>query len=122
MQPCVQVLDLLHQRLDLVLVRALDPASLSNCHVQGKLDGAVNTRVQPVAAAVDILRNDADPVLPAVGSAESETALGRSSLGDNAVVVVKCLFDSHEDADLGLGHEGLGRVVPGFGMVVAWDC
>ena len=42
LQPRVQVLDLLHQRLNLVLVRALNPARLANRHIQGELDGAMN--------------------------------------------------------------------------------
>jgi len=41
LQPRVQVLDFLHQRLDLVLVRALDSARLSDRHVQRELDCAV---------------------------------------------------------------------------------
>ena len=38
---------------------------------------------------------------------------------DNAVIVVEGLLDGHEDADVGLGLVVFGRVVPGFGMVVA---
>ena len=41
LQPRVQVLDFLHQRLDLVLVRALDPARLSDRHVKREFDCAV---------------------------------------------------------------------------------
>ena len=41
LQPRVQVLDFLHQCLDLVLVGALDPARLSNRHVQSELDCTV---------------------------------------------------------------------------------
>ena len=42
LQPRVQILDLRHQCLNLVLVRALNPARLSNRHIQRELDGAVN--------------------------------------------------------------------------------
>jgi hypothetical protein len=41
LQPRVQVLDPLRERLDLVLVGALDLARLANSHVQRELDGAV---------------------------------------------------------------------------------
>lgn len=41
LQPRVQVLDPLRQRLDLVLVGALNLARLANSHVQRELDGAV---------------------------------------------------------------------------------
>lgn len=43
LQPRVQVLDFLHERLDLVLIRALDSARLANRHVQRELDGTVYT-------------------------------------------------------------------------------
>lgn len=81
----------------------------------------MDTRVEPVTAAVDILRNEADPVLSAVGSAESEAAFGGSSLGYNAVVVVECLFHGYEDAHFGFGEVGFGCVVPGFGVVMGWE-
>jgi hypothetical protein len=42
LQPRVQVLDLLYQRLDLVLVRALNLACLANGHIQCELDGAMH--------------------------------------------------------------------------------
>lgn len=61
-------------------------------------------------------------MLAAVGSAESEAALGATSLGNNAVVVIECLFYGNEDADVGLGLVGFGCVVPCFGVVVAWPC
>ena len=123
LQPRVQVPDLLHQRLDLVLVRALDPAGLANRHVQCELDCAVHAGAQPAATTARyILGCHADPMLAAVGSAESEAALGATSLGNNAVVVIECLFYGNEDADVGLGLVGFGCVVPCFGVVVAWPC
>lgn len=79
----------------------------------------MDTLVQPAASALDILRNDADPVLSTVGGAESKAAFGRTSLGHDAVVVVECFLNGYEDADLGFGQVGLGRVVPGLGVVVA---
>jgi hypothetical protein len=37
------------------------------------------------------------------------------------VVVVECLFNRDEDADIVAVLEGLGLVAPGFGVVVAWN-
>jgi hypothetical protein len=59
-------------------------------------------------------------MLTAVGSAEGEASIRIAPLGDDAVVVVECLFYGNEDADVGLGLVGLGCVVPCFGVVVAW--
>ena len=43
-------------------------------------------------------------------------------MGDDAVVVVKGFLNRNENADVGLGLVGFGRVVPGFSVVVAWWC
>jgi hypothetical protein len=59
-------------------------------------------------------------VLARVGGAEGEFTLAGTSLGDDTVVVVKRLLDSHEDASVGVRLEALGRIVPYFGVVVAW--
>jgi hypothetical protein len=58
-------------------------------------------------------------MLTAVGSTESEATHGLTSLGNDTMVVVECLFHSNEDADVGLGLVGFGCVVPRFGVVVA---
>jgi hypothetical protein len=59
-------------------------------------------------------------MLTAVGSAEGEASVRIAPLGDDAVVVVECLFYGNKDADVGLGLVGLGCVVPCFSVVVAW--
>lgn len=59
-------------------------------------------------------------MLTAVGSAEGETSVRATPLGNDTVVVVEGLFYGDEDADVGLGLVGLGCVVPCLGVVVAW--
>lgn len=120
MQSRVQVLDLLHQRLDLLLVCALNLARLSNRHVQGKPDIASFTSAQPADSTGDILRGNADPVLSAVGSAKCKAALGSASLRNDAVVVVECLLDGDKDANIGLVVIVFGLIVPDLGVVMAW--
>jgi hypothetical protein len=61
-------------------------------------------------------------MLTRVGSAEGELALAGTALGDNAVVVVERLLNSDEDTYVWLRLEGLGRIVPYFGMVVSCRC
>lgn len=103
------------------LVRAFNPACLSNSHVQCKLDGTVNATAQP-ASSLDVLRGNANAVLTRIGGAEGEFALAGTALGDNAVVVVESLLDGDEDTYVWLRLEGLGRIVPNFGMVVSCAC
>lgn len=119
LQSRIQVLDLLHQRFDFVLVRALDTTRFANGQIEGKLDGAMDGATQPAASAGDVLGCDADAVLATVGGAEGKFALGGAALGDYTVVVVKGFLDADKDADVGFGLVCFGCVVPGFGVVVA---
>ena len=59
-------------------------------------------------------------MLSTVGSAKGKATLGRASLRNDAVVIVECLLDGNEDANIGLVVEVLGLLVPDFGVVVAW--
>jgi hypothetical protein len=113
-------LHLLHQRLHLILVCALNLARLANRQVQRKLDSAMDAGAQPAAARRHVLRRHADAVLARVRGAESEAALRGAALRNDAVVVVKGFFDGDEDADVAGGLVGFGLVGPGFGVVVAW--
>jgi hypothetical protein len=58
-------------------------------------------------------------MLTGISSAEGKFALAGTALGDDAVVVVECLLNGDEDAYIWLRLEGLGRIVPYFGMVVS---
>lgn len=109
----------MHQCLDLVLIGALDATRLADGQIEGKADSAVDGTAQPAASAGDVLGHEANAVLAAVGGAKGEFALGSPALGDDAVVVVKRLFNADKDADVGFGLIRFGGVVPGFGMVVA---
>lgn len=118
LQPRVQVLDLLGQCLDVRLVCALDPARLSDSHIQRELDGAVNATAQP-ASALHVLGSDANAVLTRVSGAEGEFAFARTALGDDAVIVVECLLDGDEDTSVWVRYERFSCVAPYFGVVVS---
>jgi hypothetical protein len=118
LQPRVQVLNLLDQRLDMCLICALDPASLADSHVQGELNGAVDAAAQP-SSALHVLRGDANAVLAGVGGGEGEFALAGAALGDDAVVVVESLLYRDEDAGVWVRLESLSRIAPYLGVVVS---
>lgn len=118
LQPRVQVLDLLDQRLYVCLVCALNPACLSDSHVERELDRTVNAMAHP-SSTRDVLRGDANAVLSRIGGAEGEFALARTTLGNDTVVVVECLLNGYEDAGVRTRYERLGRVTPYFSMVMA---
>lgn len=123
MQPAIQIPDLLHDVVNLALVRALDLARLSNRQVQRELDGAMDPIVAQAprsSARRHVLRRHAEPVLARVGGGEGEAAGIRAPLRDDPVVVVEGLFHRDQDADVGFGDVGFGRVVPDLGFVVAW--
>ena len=119
LQPRVQVLNPLDQRLDMGLVCALNPTCLSNSHIYCELDRAVNAAAQP-ASTLNVLRGHANAVLSGVGGGEGEFALARTALSDNAVVVVEGLLNGNEDACVWLRLERLGRIVPYFGVIVSY--
>jgi hypothetical protein len=94
-------------------------ARFANRHVEREFYGAVDARAQLAAAQGHVLRRHADAVLPGVSGAEGEAVLRGAALRDDAVVVVEGFFDGDEDADVSLADVGFGRVVLGFGVVVA---
>lgn len=118
LQPAVQIPDLLRQIINLALVRALNLARLANRQVQRELHAGMNTAAEPRTALLHILRNDAESVFSAVGSAEGEFARVGAALGDYAVIVIEYLFDGDEYADFGLRDVVLCVVVPDFDIVV----
>lgn len=63
LQAAVQVPHLLHDIINLALVRALNLARLANCHIQVEPHRAVDTAAQPSAAGLYILGCEAQPVL-----------------------------------------------------------
>ena len=56
-----------------------------------------------------------------VGGAEGEFAGVRAFGVDDAVVVVEDFVDSYEDAEVGVGGEGIGLGMGLEGGVVAWE-
>ena len=99
LQPSIQILNLLHNILHLVLIFRLDLARLTDSHVQGDLDGAGRGTAQPAAADGGVgLGSDADLVQTGVGGGEGEAAGVAVALGDDAVVVVEGFVDGYEDA------------------------
>ena len=99
LQPAIQVPHLLHNILDLALIRALDLARLADREVQQELDAARRLSVrQQAAVGCGARGREAEPVLARVCGREGEAALGGAALRDDAVVVVEDLFDGYEDA------------------------
>jgi hypothetical protein len=99
LQPAIQVPHLLHNILDLALIRTLDLACLADREVQLELDAARRLSVrQPAAVGRGARRREAEPVLARVCGREGEAALGGAALRDDAVVVIKDLLDGYEDA------------------------
>ena len=64
---------------------------------------------------------EADAVVAGVGGAEGEFAGVRAFGVDDAVVVVEDFVDGYEDAEVGVGGEGIGLGVGLEGGVVAWE-
>lgn len=81
----------------------------------------MNATAQP-ASTVNVLRGDTDAVLSRISSAEGEFALAGTTLGDYTVVVVEGLLHGDKDAYVWLRLEGLGGIVPHFGVVMACAC
>ena len=99
LQPAIQVPHLLHNILDLALIRTLDLARLADREVQLELDAACRLSVrQPAAVGRGARGCEAEPVLARVCGREGEAALGGAALRDDAVVVVEDLLDGYEDA------------------------
>ena len=64
---------------------------------------------------------EADAVVAGVGGAEGEFAGVRAFGVDDAVVVVEDFVDGYEDAEVGVGGEGIGLGIGLEGGVVAWE-
>ena len=64
---------------------------------------------------------EADAVVAGVGGAEGEFAGVRAFGVDDAVVVVEDFVDGYEDAEVGVGGEGIGLGMGLEGGVVAWE-
>ena len=121
LQPHIQILDPLHDILNLALIRALDLAGVADRQIQRELDAAGRLAVGEVARAMrGVARGEADAVVAGVGGREGEAALGGALLRDDAVVVVEGLFDGDVDLHGLVLVVGSLVVVPAFGFVVAW--
>ena len=104
----------------LPLIRTLNRARLPNRHIQRQFHLA-----RPLAAAepspAGVGGREADAVVAGVGGAEGEFA-GVGTFGvDDAVVVVEDFVDGYEDAEVGVGGEGVGLGMGLEGGVVAWE-
>lgn len=88
LQPPIQILDLLHDILDLALIRALQRAGLANGQVQGQLD-PVARRQRGEPAPAGRRGREAQLVVARVGGREGEAPGRGALLGDHAVVVVE---------------------------------
>ena len=119
-QAAVEVLDLLHDALDLALVGTLDVAALADDEVEAEFDAADGLAgAEPAVRGGAGRGRKADAVVAGVGGAEGEAAFGGAFGGDDAVVVVEDFVDGDGHAEVGgLGEAvGLGRIL--FGGVVA---
>jgi hypothetical protein len=121
LQSAIQVHHLLHNIINLGLVRALDLARLANCQIQKELDGAMNAAAIQPAAPLYILGREAEPVLAGVGSGEGETTLAGAPLGDDSVVAVEDFLDCDEDTHVGFGCEAIYLFVPNLGIIMAYQ-
>ena len=75
LQPPVQILNLLHDILNLALIRTLDSARLSNGQIQGQLDAAHRMQGgEPARGSRIGCWREADLVIARVGSAECEAS------------------------------------------------
>ena len=99
LQPAIQVPHLLHNILDLALIRTLDLARLADREVQLELDATSRLFIRhPDVVGRGARGREAEPVLARVCGREGEAALGGAALRDDAVVVVEDLLDGYEDA------------------------
>lgn len=75
LQPPIQVLHLLHNILDLTLIRTLDGTGLPNRQIQSELDSALGMkRRQPTRPTGRRRRREADLVVAGIRGAEGEPA------------------------------------------------
>jgi len=120
LQSRIKVLDLLHDILNLALIRTLNRARLPDREVEIQPDAAGRVAaVQPAARGGGRRRGEADLVVAGVGGAEGEAAGAGAALRNDAVVVVEGLVDGDGDAEVGVRAEGVGGGVVLVGFVVA---
>ena len=92
-QPRIEVLDTVANRLELILVRALNLVGLADDEVEGQADAAVGAAGgEPAAAAGGGGWGEAQLVVARFGGGEVEFAGGRALLGENSVIVVENLL------------------------------
>lgn len=121
LQSGIEVLDLLHDILDLALVRTLDGAGLADREVEVQLDASDRmASAQPTACRRSGRGGEADFVVTRVRGAEREATSAGTPLRNDAVVVVECLVDGYGDADVGVGREGVGGSVVLLRFVVTY--
>lgn len=124
LQPAIQLFDLLYDGVDFALVLALDLARLADRHVHREFHSAqhVAGSAEPAMHTLGrgARRREAKTVQARVGSTEGEfggRGRGLCGLSDNAVVVVKGLFDGEVDVEIRRGGKLLGLDRVGFGFV-----
>ncbi len=96
LQSTIQILDPLHNILNLALVRTLNLACLSNSQIKRKSDTAQRSERRKPAARVRRGGREADLVVSRIGGAEGEAASMGALLVDDAVVVVEYLLCNYQ--------------------------
>jgi len=97
LQPRIQILDLLHNALNLALITTLNLAALSNGQIQSQFDISQHLAAHGPPAGGRVRGLETDLVVSGVVGNEGEFTGGGTALGDDAVVVVKDFVDEDED-------------------------
>lgn len=118
MQAAVQILDPLHNILDLVLILSLNLAGLTNGKVNGELDGAERVG-QPAGGGIRF-RCEADSVLARIRGGEMEATRVAVPLGHDAVIIVKGLLDGDVYLQGMVDRVGAGLGVENFRFETAY--
>lgn len=119
LQPSIEVLDLLHNILNLSLIRALDLARLTDGNVKSESNSALRVVRQPTSIGGHVVRRKADLMLSAISGREGETAIGIAPLGDDSVVVVEGLVDGDEHVYARVGDVAVGWLIVDLRLVVS---
>lgn len=99
LQPRIQILHLLHNTLDLALIRTLNLTTFANGQVQRQLDVSKRLAADRPPAESGVRGLETDLVVPGVVGDEGEFAGGGPALGDDAVVIVEDFVDEDEDLE-----------------------
>lgn len=119
-ESCVEVLDAASNVFDLVLVGALELAGLADGEVQVETDAAVGVvDAEPAVAARGGAGGKAKLMVAGIGGGKGEAAGAGTTLGDNAVVVVKDFINGDIDGDALVGNPSPLLLVPFLSRVVA---